>query len=205
MRESEFLETQDIRSFFSESLVNQIGRRNMEVRDDTVAYLTNLLTTFVRSDQFYEWTPQGPTLTPLALMYGEVVNTPSSIQKQKMLQRLGDVALFIAGLFAESFQRKCYDVDYYIGMGGAAYGTLSESMECQTTGRMHSQIFAELSCSFADFVQVLGEIVDSADPQDDKDVFKLYQMWMRTGSERAARKLERAGVNVIDPGNSTRH
>ena len=177
----------------------------MEVRDDTIAYLTNLLTTFVRSDRFYEWTPEGPTLTPLALMYGEVVNTPSSIQKLKMLQRLGDVALFIAGLFAESFHRKCYDVDYYIGMGGAAYGTLSESMDCQSSGRLHSRMFAELSGSFAEFVQVLGEIVDHPDSHDNNDVFKLYQSWMRTGSARAARKLERAGINVIDPGNRTQH
>jgi len=205
MRESELLETQDIRSFFSQNLVDQIDQRNMEVRDDTIAYLTNLLTTFVRSDRFYEWTPEGPTLTPLALMYGEVVNTPSSIQKQKMLQRLGDVALFIAGLFAESFHRKCYDVDYYIGMGGAAYGTLSESMDCQSSGRLHSLMFAELSGSFAEFVQVLGEIADHPDSHDDNDVFKLYQSWMRTGSARAARKLERAGINVIDPGNRTQH
>ena len=205
MRESELLETQDIRSFFSQNLVDQIDQRKMEVRDDTIAYLTNLLTTFVRSDRFYEWTPEGPTLTPLALMYGEVVNTPSSIHKQKMLQRLGDVALFIAGLFAESFHRKCYDVDYYIGMGGAAYGTLSESMDCRPAGRLHSLMFAELSGSFAEFVQVLGEIVDNPDSHDDNDVFKLYQSWMRTGSARTARKLERAGINVIAPGNRTRH
>ena len=205
MRESELLETQDIRSFFNDSLVDLLDRHNMEARDDTVAYITNLLTTFMRSDRFYEWTPQGPTLTPLALMYGEVVNTPSSIQKQKMLQRLGDVALFISGLFADSFQRKCYDVDYYIGMGGAAYGTLSETMECQPAGRLNSQMFAELSRSFADFVRVLGEFADNSDPQDDKDVLRLYQQWMRTGSESAARKLERAGINVINPGNSTRH
>ena len=158
MRESELLETQDIRSFFNESLVGLIDQRNMEVRDDTIVYLTNLLTTFVRSDRFYEWTPEGPTLTPLALLYGEVLNSPSSIQKQKMLQRLGDVALFIAGLFAESFQRKCYDVDYYIGMGGAAYGTLSESIESRGSSQVHAMMFAELSGSFAVFVQVLGEM-----------------------------------------------
>lgn len=205
MRESELLETRDIRSFFNKSLIDGIDRRNMEVRDDTVAYLTNLLTTFVRSDRLYDWTPEGPALTPLAMMYGEVVNTPSSLQKQKILQRLGDVALFVAGLFAESFQRKCYDVDYYIDMGGAAYGTLSESMECRPSGPLGALMFAELSASFAAFVQVLGEISDSTNPQDDNDVFKLYQQWMRTGSSSAARKLERAGINVIEQCSATRH
>ena len=205
MRENELMEAQDVRSFFNDSLVDLIDRHNMEVRDDTIAYLTNLLTTFMRSDRFYEWTPQGPALTPLALMYGEVVNTASSLHKQKMLQRLGDVALFISGLFADSFQRKCYDVDYYIGMGGAAYGTLSEAMECQPAGRLNSLVFAELSRSFADFVRVLSELADNPDSRDDRDVLRLYQQWMRTGSESAARKLERAGITVINQGNTTRH
>ncbi len=205
MRESELLETQDIRSFFSESLVDLIDQRNMEVRDDTIAYLTNLLTNFMRSDRFYEWTPQGPTLTPLALLYGEVLNSPSSMQRQKILRRLGDVALFIAGIFAESFHRRCYDVDYYIGMGGAAYGSLSESMDGKTSGRVHSLMFAELSNFFSDFVQVLGEIADYSNPQDDSGVLKLYESWMRTGSQRAARKLERAGINVVDTGSNTQH
>jgi hypothetical protein len=205
MRESELLETQDLRSFFSDSLVDLIDQRNMEVREDTVAYLTNMLTTFVRSDSFYEWTPQGPTLTPLALLYGEVMNTPSALKRQKMLRRLGDVALFVAGMFAESFHGKCYDVDYYIGMGGAAYGTLSETMEIQPSGQKHSLMFAELSSSFADFAQVLGEITDRSDLKDDKDVFELYQQWMRTGSGRAARRLKAAGINVINSESRTRH
>ena len=55
-----------------------------------------------------------------------------------------------------------------------------------------NEMFAELSASFAAFVQILGEISDSTNPQDDTDVLKLYQQWIRTGSRSAARKLARA-------------
>ena len=205
MRASELVETQDVRGFFRENLVDLIDQRSMEVGDDVVAYVTNLLTTFVRTEHFYEWTPQGPTLTPLAMLYAEVVNTPSAKHKQQLLQRMGDVALFVAGVFAESFHRKSYDVDYYIGMGVAAYGSLSESMEGQLSGRPHSQMFAELSSCFEDFVQVLMEISDSSILRDDRDIVKLYQLWLRTGSQHTAKMLERAGINVINPSNRTRH
>ena len=205
MRASELVETQDVRGFFRENLVDLIDQRSMEVGDDIVAYVTNLLTTFVRTEHFYEWTPQGPTLTPLAMLYAEVVNTPSAKHKQQLLQRMGDVALFVAGVFAESFNRKSYDVDYYIGMGTAAYGSLSESMEGQLSGRPHSQMFAELSSCFEDFVQVLMEISDSSNLRDDRDIVKLYQLWLQTGSQHTAKMLERAGINVINPSNRTRH
>jgi hypothetical protein len=199
MRAGELVETQDVRSYFKENLVELVDQRGMEVGDDVVAYVTNLLTAFVRAEHFYEWSPQGPTLTPLAMLYAEVVNTPSTKYKQQLLQRMGDVALFVAGVFAESFHRKSYDVDYYIDMGAAAYGSLSDSMDAQ------SRMFAELSTCFADFVQVLGEISDPSNLQDDRDIVKLYQLWLRTGSRHAAKMLERAGINVINPSNRTQH
>ena len=199
MRAGELVETQDVRSYFKENLVELVDQRGMEVGDDVVAYVTNLLTAFVRAEHFYEWSPQGPTLTPLAMLYAEVVNTPSTKYKQQLLQRMGDVALFVAGVFAESFHRKSYDVDYYIDMGAAAYGSLSDSMDAQ------SRMFAELSACFADFVQVLGEISDPSNLQDDRDIVKLYQLWLRTGSRHAAKMLERAGINVINPSNRTQH
>jgi hypothetical protein len=199
MRAGELVETQDVRSYFKENLVELVDQHGMEVGDDVVAYVTNLLTAFVRAEHFYEWSPQGPTLTPLAMLYAEVVNTPSTKYKQQLLQRMGDVALFVAGVFAESFHRKSYDVDYYIDMGAAAYGSLSDSMDAQ------SRMFAELSACFADFVQVLGEISDPSNLQDDRDIVKLYQLWLRTGSRHAAKMLERAGINVINPSNRTQH
>jgi len=205
MRTNELLETQDVRSFFKENLVDLLDRHSMEVGEDTVAYVTNLLATFVRTDRFYEWTPQGPMLTPLALQYAEVVNSSSMKYRQQQLQRLGDVALFVAGVFAESFHRKSYDVGYYIDMGGAAYGSLSESMEGQSSGQAYAPMFAELSACFAEFTQILSEISDPSNPQDDRDILRMYKQWLRTGSQLTAKRLERAGINVIEPGNRTHH
>lgn len=202
MTANEVLATEDVRGFFQTALNQIIDQRDLDVGDHTVVYVTNLLTTFMRSDRFYEWTPQGPTLTPLATLYGAVAEATSLRHRQQILQRMGDVALFMAGVFAESFQRKVYDVDYYIGMGGAAYGSLSE---CTDDRHGRSQTFAELSHFFADFVQVLAELCEPPDLRDDSLILRWYQTWLRTGSRRAANKLRSVGIEVIDQADHTRH
>ena len=205
MRGNELVETQDVRGFFQAALNSLVDERRMGVADETIAYVANLLTVFVRSDRFYEWTPQGPTLTPLAALYSEVLHANSVKHRQQTLQRLGDVALFVAGIFAESFHRKAYDVDYYIGMGGAAYGSLSECLGGHIQERMSARVFAELSKFFSDFVEVLTDLNEQAEVKDDRDILQYYELWMRTGSKRAAKKLRSVGIDVVHLRNSTRH
>lgn len=205
MRVNELVETQDVRAFFQETLADLVDQRKMGVADETVAYVANLLAVFVRSDRFYEWTPQGPTLTPLATQYGEIVQATSNKQRQQMLRRLGDVALFVAGIFAESFNRKIYGVNYYIGMGGAAYGSLSDCMGRRTQDRMSARIFAELSKFFSDFVHVLTDLYEHSEVKDDREILKCYELWRRTGSARAAKRLRSAGIDVFSLHSATRH
>ena len=67
-------------------------------------------------------------------------------------------------------------------------------------------LIAELGAAgFESFVYVLTEMSDQSNLQDDRDVFRLYQSWMKTGSPRAARMLEKAGINVISSSNQTQH
>ena len=49
------------------------------------------------------------------------------------------------------------------------------------------------------------EISDPSNLRDDRDIVRLYQVWLRTGSQHAAKMLERAGINVINPSNRTQH
>ena len=84
-----------------------------------------MLTMFSRSEALFERDAARPRLMPLALMLAEAVGpTPTAL---RTLQRLGDVSLFMAGFFAQGFERKLVDIDYHIAMGGRAYGTLAET------------------------------------------------------------------------------
>ncbi len=188
----------DVKTFFHEAVVSAIANQQLETCDETVAYVVNLLTDFTRADHLYEWTQDGYALKPLAILYGEAVEARTETDRQYALRRLGDVALFIAGLFAESLHRKPIDVGYYVSMGGTAYGFLSESLCMSKTVSMSCEVFSELSKNFSGFVNVLEEIGDSTHIADDADVVRWYEQWARTGSKRAARILKQHGIHIIE-------
>jgi len=197
---SQVVTASDMRSFFRESVVNAMDTQGLKAREDTVVYLINLLADFARADRFYEWTPEGYMLRPLALLYGDAVLAPSLEIRNQSLRRLGDVALFIAGLFADSLQKQSVGLDYYIAMGGNAYGYLSDRYGSPA----QRPVFEELSQQFGEFVEVLSQIGESG-MAEDKDLLRLYEQWLRTGSRRSAQQLKEMGVQVLPGSNDRRH
>lgn len=197
--DDQVLTTPDMRSFFQESVLAALDQQGVKARDDTIVYLVNLLANFARADRLYEWTPEGYMLRPLALLYDDALQAPTIEARNQALRRLGDVALFVAGLYADSLQRQAVDVDYYIAMGGNAYSYLSD----RHSSRAHRPVFGELSQQFTDFVEVLSQI-GGYSITDDHDVLRLYEHWLRTGSHRSARRLSELGVQVVSGTKSNR-
>ena len=115
-------------------------------------------------------------------------------ERADALQRLGDVALFIAGLLSGSLNRKLVDIDYYIAMGGSAYGQLSNT-RANAVSDGSPEVFEELSHKFSGFVDVLDEVAERAPGHNNTDVMRTYEVWLRTGSPRAARRLRRHGID----------
>jgi hypothetical protein len=64
-------------------------------------------------------------------------------------------------------------------------------------------VFAELAAKFRDFVDVLAEIRDTGKAAGDLDILRLYEVWLRTGSGRAARLLRRTGIEPNSSLNAT--
>jgi hypothetical protein len=189
-----------LREFFRDSLNEAMSRQKLAVEAETEAYVVNLLTEFARSDALYEQTPEGPKLRPLAAMLADAAAADARY-RQQLLQRIGDVSLFIAGFFAQSFARKLIDVDYHIAMGGSAYGSLAGSLRPSTRASALATIFRELAEKFQRFVDALNEVSEIAHVHTDRDILRLYEIWMKTGSLRAHGILRRLGV---DPSASAR-
>lgn len=165
--------------------------------DDTIQYVVNLLALFARSENLYERTPAGYDLAPLAFMLRDALEAPSLAVQRAAYRRLGDVALFIGGFFAHSLARRLVDVDYYIAMGGGAYGALSELLGRGESGAPGA-VYAELAAKFAGFVDVLAEVSAGEKPSTDADVLRLYEIYLRTGSVSARRRLVALGVLPSD-------
>lgn len=184
----------NLREFFHDSVQHALQHQHVAVDDHTEHYLVNVLTTFARTDALYEQTHEGKQLKPLALMLADAVEAPSSEQQRQVLQRMGDVSLFMAGFFAHGFARKLIDIDYHIAMGGRAYASLADSLRGRSRSAAIAAVFAELAGKFQRLVDVLNEVADMARPATDKDLLRLYEIWLKTGSPRARRLLGELGV-----------
>lgn len=168
----------------------QKGRGNIQAPEEVEFYLVNLLQDCLSTHQLYKTPTEGFREEPLAFIYIRAIQADAEA-RAGLLKRLGDFSLFISGFFPESLTRRLVDVAYYIQMGETAYGSLS-----QLTARRSalSQIFGELSNHFVTYVDVLSEVSEKSAVQKDTDLLRLYELWLKTGSERAARLLSREGI-----------
>jgi hypothetical protein len=187
----------NLRDYFRESVDSAIGKQSVAVDPHAAHYVVNLLTLFSRSEDLYEDQGDVYGLRPLALLLADAADAPSAAERNFSLQRIGDVALFIAGFFADSLAHRLVDIDYYIHMGGNAYASLSDEMRGTARGRALCDVYRELAQKFQVVVDVLNEVRDEARESSDLDVLRTYEIWLRTGSRRAAALLRQNGVVPI--------
>ena len=187
----------NLRDFFRESVDSAIDNQRVDVDPHTSHYVVNLLTLFARSEKFYSENDEHCGVRPLALMMADAVETESQEQRSNSLQRIGDVALFTAGFFADGLAHRPVDIDYYVRMGGGAYGSLSDEIKGTTRGMALVEVFRELARKFQSLVDVLNEVRDGTQCSTDVDVLRTYEVWRKTGSKRAAAILKQCGVVPI--------
>jgi hypothetical protein len=94
----------------------------------------------------------------------------------------------MTGFFSDSFRRRSIDVDYYVSMGEYAYGSLSRAEDA------FQEVFDELSRKFVGFSDVLADISERTAMATNHDVLRLYEKWLRTGSERDGQRLIERGI-----------
>lgn len=114
-------------------------------------------------------------------------------ERIESLKQLADRALYVSGFFSESLQRKVVDVDYYADMGGAAYSRLAGCIPQDTS----AQVYRTFSSRFLEFADVLAFVSQKSLVQTDESVLRLYDRYLRTGSELARERLNEMGVLTV--------
>ena len=183
-----------LRQHFFDELASASRNQDLELTDLSSVYVVNLLTEYSRTQSLKDVSDGTRSFKPLAILYAEALSADCLEQRNRSLQRLGDLALFISGLFANSLARKAVDIDYYIGMGEAAYLSLEGDLQRRGSDKSTTGLFNELAIKFAALVDVLGEIGESCGLRNDCDTLRAYEIWLRTGSPRARKQLERSGI-----------
>ncbi len=123
---SMLVKQKSLKPYFHNYLHSALHKHCVHAENHTINYLTNLLDSFSRSDKFFDYDEGRSPHKPLAQYYSDAINSCSKYEQNCALRRLGDLSLFIVGLFSDSLSSKAVDVDYYVAMGGSAYGHLSD-------------------------------------------------------------------------------
>lgn len=193
----------NMRAWFQEKVAEAATQRSVAATPESLHYLVDLLTRYARSERFFSHDARGPALRPLALMYKEALEECDPTARRLRWQQLGDTALFVAGVFAESLSRRLVDLDYYVAMGANAYGTLSDNESRRTLSGAFEDVFRELEVRFVDFADVLGQVFARDYSRSGKDILRLYEVWIRTGSRRAAEQLRELGIQPVEISDTT--
>lgn len=182
----------NLTEYFRDALRAVLADQHTAVEEPTEHYVVTLLTRFSRVEQLRAECDDEARLRPLALIYAQALEARTATERDAALQRLGDLALFLCGFFGRGLERSRVDVDYHMAMGTRAYDALSD---LAADARLYpSEVFAELAAKFRELADALAEIADSAYVHSQRDILRLYELWLRTGSERARRLLRRLGV-----------
>ncbi len=173
--------------FFHQEIEAAVGKQGIDLSVHTKSYVVNLLAQYSQAGALH--TSKDETLAMLYLRSQQVPHE----ERVRMLRRLGDLALCISGWFADSLNRKVVDVDYYINMGGGAYGALASIFEQKRDADVFVNLYDELARKFANVVEVLNEVSEGTGSKD-ASMLRLYDRWMKTGSDRMHRILVERGV-----------
>jgi hypothetical protein len=155
--DSRVIQTTPLSEYFHHAVHDAASRRRLNADQATLHYLALLLCQYARSEQVFDYDNQRLQLRPLALLYGEALGARSQRERRLWLQRLGDLALFVGGLFAGRLSRRFQDLDYCVAMGGNAYGYLEQTAH-QPGERAQAAVFGELADGFDRFVDLVATV-----------------------------------------------
>lgn len=184
----------NLHEYFNDAIHDAISHQHINLNDETIVYIVNLLSYYTFSENIFDIEDGDRSSKPLAFIYKDAVDATSDKERNEHLRKLGDTALFTSGFFAASLERKAVGLDYFISMGGNAYGSLASSRPRTIPEKNLAEVFADLSEHFVSYVDVLTEVSESSELSNDKDVLGLYESWLNTGSDYAKQRLQENGI-----------
>jgi hypothetical protein len=191
MRQDEFTPKPNFvlnpREYFVEVVEAGLSKRGLRTYPAISSYLVNLLEHYLDARNLFEG--EDETFAE-AFLRATQSDHP---EKPRLLKKVGDRALYLSGFFGESLERKIVDFDYYTGIGVAAYRNLAEVTKEDTS----AQVYRMFSNRFVDFVDVLTHISHQAFVNSDESILRLYNRYLRTGSELARERLNEMGVITV--------
>ncbi len=187
-------------TYFSDIVKEALEKRSLSTFPLVSSYLVNLLKFYLNTDNLFRFSKEKGKRerSTLAELYLKAEQSDRSL-KVELFKELADTSLYISGFFTDSLNRKLVDVSYYKNMGELAYDRLAS----QSADDLGVKVYQEFSKRFTCYMDVLSYISQKTATNNNKDILKLYDIYMTTGSELAKEKLLEQGVLNIPDGSKT--
>jgi hypothetical protein len=187
------LAANSITGFFQVAVEDAIKTRRVEAHDGITSYLVGLLADYAHPDGRAEET----LARPLAFLLDEALKTPEPALRFEKLRALGDGVLYGCGFFGEHFAARGVDERYLFSIGRRAYDSAGQMLKASDDEDAAIDLFGELASKFGVYVDVLTDVADSTiagSSNTPKSILKMYERWLKTGSERLAQSLSTHGL-----------
>jgi hypothetical protein len=185
-----------IASFFDEIVVDALKARHVEASQSATRYLVGVLADYAHPDGLE------PLGRPLALSLQEALVTHAPAERFERLRQLGDAVLYASGFFSDHFAARGIENRYVFSIGARAYVSAGAMLRVGSSHSLEEQaasvdLFDELANRFDEFSSVVGEVANmtlASGATGPKGLLKLYERWVKTGSETVSDALASHGI-----------
>lgn len=180
-------------AFFQEKISEALARQRIATIKLVEFYLVDLMNRFMLTTNLFDQKPENSekATEPLAILFLKAQTKGlEESEKVKILKKLGDTSLYISGFFGDSLNRKVIDLDYYREMGAIAYRSLSQTIREDS----FQELYDELHSKFPKFVDVLTQVSQESLVQNNQNLLRLYENYIKTGSLLAKKQLNEKGL-----------
>jgi hypothetical protein len=181
----------NLETFFHDVVGDAVRKKHIAATQAAEYYLVSLLTDYARPD------PRSSEALerPLTLLLDEALRAPGQERFEK-LRVLGDGVLYVSGFFAAHLETRGVEVRYVTSLGARAYDGAGKMLR-GAAGDGAPDLFFELAENFAQFANLLSSVAETlslAATPSSMRVLKMYERWLKTGSDALGSELMEHGV-----------
>ncbi len=183
--------TANLETFFHDVVDDAMRKKQLAATEAAEYYLVSLLTDYAR--------PNARSCEalerPLTLLLDEALHAPGQ-ERFERLRVLGDGVLYVSGFFAPHLETRGVEVRYVTSLGARAYDSAGKMLR-GASGDSAPDLFFELAENFDRFAELLTAVAEklslAASPSS-VGILKMYERWLKTGSESLGSELLEHGV-----------
>jgi hypothetical protein len=181
----------NLETFFHDVVDDAMRKKHVEATEAAEYYLVSLLTDYARPDPRCNETLE----RPLTLLLDEALRAPGQ-ERFERLRVLGDGVLYVSGFFAPHLETRGVEVRYVTSLGARAYDNAGKMLRGAASDA-GPDLFFELAENFERFAELLSSVAEQlslAAAPSSVSMLKLYERWLKTGSETLGTELLERGV-----------